>query len=82
MVTLVIAEENNSSGVKEDKSRVTVLVCSNAAGTHKCKLLAMGKSAQPRALADIEFLLVTYWNNKNAWIIQIIVSDWFQNYFN
>ena len=48
--TYVTAEESASSGIKNCKEQLTVLASSNATVTHKCKLLVIGKSPQPRAV--------------------------------
>ncbi|XP_064413472.1 jerky protein homolog [Latimeria chalumnae] len=75
--TLVCHDENSASGVKESKERLTVLTCANAAGTHKCKLLVIGKSARPRAFKGVKVFPVIYRSNKRAWITQELTSDWF-----
>lgn len=79
--SLVAADENAPSGVKDAKERVTVVVCSNAAGTHKCKLLIIAKSANPRALKGFKVLPVIYKNNKKSWITKELTTDWFNNHF-
>ncbi|XP_064410264.1 jerky protein homolog [Latimeria chalumnae] len=79
--TLVCNEEKSASGVKESKERRTVLTCANAAGTHKCKLLVIGKSARPCAFKGVKVFPVIYRSNKRAWIIQELTSDWFDNNF-
>ena len=56
----------NIEGYKESKERNTMLVCSNAAATHKYKLMIIGKSAPPRALKTVEYLPVIYKSNKKA----------------
>ena len=48
--TLVAALESAVPCWKEPKDRVTVLVCSNATGTHKLKLLLIMKYGNPRCL--------------------------------
>ncbi|XP_064423076.1 jerky protein homolog [Latimeria chalumnae] len=79
--TLVCNDENSASGVKESKERLTVLTCANAASTHKCKLLVIGKSARPRAFKGVKVFPVIYQSNKRAWITQELTSDWFDNSF-
>lgn len=63
------------------QKKITVVICSNVAGTHKCKLIVISKSAHPRALKSIKILPVTYRNNKKAWITQQIFTEWFENDF-
>lgn len=56
------------TGGKLSKDRVTVLVCANADGSEKKRLLIIGKSKKPRCFKDITALPVTYLANKNAWM--------------
>lgn len=57
-------DKSGPSGLKEAKEIITVVICSNAAKTHKCKLMIISKSAHPRALKGIKILPVIYCNNK------------------
>jgi hypothetical protein len=79
--TFVCSDEKAASGVKESKERLTVLMCTSAAGTHKCKLMVIGKSAKPRALKGIKILPVIYCANKCACITQEIFGEWFNTHF-
>lgn len=79
--TLATADETNPSGVKDIKERITVLACANAAGTHKCKLMVIGKSAKPRALKGVKVLPLIYKANKRAWITKELVKEWLEDYF-
>jgi hypothetical protein len=82
--TLVCADETNPSGFKEARERVTVLVCSNAAGTHQCELLVISKSKNPRPLKELikkGKLPLIYKGNKKAWITRDLMSEWFENHF-
>lgn len=54
--TLTAANERSVCGMKAAKERVTVFVCANADGTHKCTLLVVGKSAHPHALKGVKML--------------------------
>ena len=56
--SLASGNEYSIEGYKESKERITVLVCSNAAATHKCKLMIIGKSSHLRALKIAEQLPV------------------------
>lgn len=53
-----------------------VLVCSNAAGTHKCRVLVIGKSANPRLIKGLKKsgLPIIYKNFKKAWLTQQICT--------
>jgi hypothetical protein len=79
--TLTAGDEDKASGVKESKERLTVLVCTNAAGTHKLKLIVAGKSAHPRALKGVNNFPVHYHANKRSWITSQLILDCFVNYF-
>lgn len=79
--TLVTADEGTPRGLKDSKERLTVLACANAPGTHKCKLMVIGKSAKPRAFKGIKTFPVIYKANKRAWITQAITTDWFADHF-
>lgn len=70
--TLATSDEKKPSGVKEDKQRITVLVCSNATGTHKCMLLVVGKSVNPHPLKN---------GNKKAWVTREMIIECFKNNF-
>jgi hypothetical protein len=63
------------------KERLTVLACTNAAGTHKLKLTVTGKSARPHALKGVYNFPAYYHANKCAWITSQLMLDWFVNYF-
>lgn len=79
--TLATSDETAPTGVKDAKERVTVAVCSNAAGTHKCKLMVISKSAHPRALKGSKNLPVIYQSNKSAWNTRELTLEWFQKNF-
>lgn len=63
------------------KDRMTVLACSNAAGTYKLKLLMIGKCRKPRCLKNVHVLPVEYKGNKKAWITQEIFKEWLEQSF-
>lgn len=46
-------------GRKQSKNRITFMPCSNASGTHKLKLLMLGKSQKPRTFRNV-YIPVTY----------------------
>ncbi|XP_002941410.1 jerky protein homolog [Xenopus tropicalis] len=75
------AQKPPSSGLEDPKERLTVLACSNAAGTHKARLLVIGKSRNPRAFKGVRVFPVTYTANKQAGITREIFQDWFENHF-
>jgi len=70
-------------GIKQNKDRVTVMVCSNADGSLKLPLFVIGKSAKPRAIKDISksLLPVYYTHQKSAWMSNAIFEEWFEKKF-
>lgn len=79
--TLAGAGEKSAKGFKRNKERLTVLTCANASGTHKLKLLVIGKYKNPRALKNVRHLPVWYDSQGNAWMTAEIFHRWFHNYF-
>ncbi|XP_063775370.1 jerky protein homolog [Pseudophryne corroboree] len=79
--TLTTADDSAPTGIKDSKERITVLGCANAAGTHKSKLVVIGKSLRPRCLKGVNFIPVHYYANRKAWVTREIFSDWFHKHF-
>lgn len=80
-ITLSGMDEGSVSGCKEAKERVTALTCANASGTHKCKLLVIGKSKNPRCFKGVKTLPVIYRANSRAWITRDLMMEWFHDHF-
>jgi hypothetical protein len=55
-------------GVKQPKSRVTILLGTNMDGTNKLPLLMIGRYKQPRAFKGLKQYPLKYLSNKNAWM--------------
>lgn len=72
-----------SHGYKQRKDRVTLLLATNWAGSHKLKPLCIGKFARPRCLQHVNMsqLPVIYTNSKNAWMTAAIFQKWFTDDF-
>ncbi|XP_071055090.1 jerky protein homolog-like [Onthophagus taurus] len=81
--TLAFESEHKVTGHKSSKERITILPCSNAAGTHKLKLLVIGKSKKPRSFkgTTADNLPVDYFNQKKGWMNQQIFQEWFEKIF-
>ena len=79
-ITYVAASEKNAPGHKKSKERVTLMLCSNATGTHKINPLVIGKSAKPRAFKNFKNPL-EYANSKSAWMTTYIFNKWFRESF-
>lgn len=78
--THALANEKTAAGGKVKKDRVTIMLCSNAAGTHKLKPLLIGKYAKPRCFNNFNNPM-DYVNSKNAWMTKHIFTNWFHESF-
>lgn len=78
--TLVHSKEMTAPGRKSSKERLTFLACANGDGSHKLKLLVIGKAKNPRAFKNAT-LPVEYTNSSNAWMTSQIFKEWFQHSF-
>ncbi|XP_007938753.1 jerky protein homolog [Orycteropus afer afer] len=74
-------EAEPGPGFKQSKDRLTVLMCANAAGSHRVKPLVVGRCGSPRALKGIQHLPVAYQAQGRAWVDQEMLSDWFHRVF-
>lgn len=81
--SLASRNEKSAPGHKMNKQRVTVLLCSNASGTHRLRPMCIGKSKKPRALKDISAnaLPVFYRNQKSSWMSTALFTEWFSDEF-
>lgn len=68
-------------GFKMNKDRITVLLCANASGTHKLKLLIIGTYKKPRSFINLASLPIIYKAQSNALMTADIFKDWFFNNF-
>ena len=66
---------------KVSKDRATLLPCANAAGTHKCKLLVVGRYKKPRAFKNMVHPPVHYDATENAWMTTALFNGWFYQCF-
>ncbi|XP_063914808.1 jerky protein homolog-like [Zophobas morio] len=55
--------------------------CANAAGTHKLKLLVIGKAKNPRAFKNINRLPVVYKAQRKGWVTRELFHEWFHEEF-
>lgn len=79
--TLVLGEEKVAVGGKVSKERITIMCCANATGSHKIKILAIGKSKQPRCFPKNGKLPVHYDYSKKAWMTTAIFVKWYDTIF-
>lgn len=80
-ISLVSREEHRAPGKKMSKERVTLMVCTNASGTHKLPLLLIGKSKRPRCFKNAHSLPITYMSQSNAWMDKDLMTKWYQEVF-
>lgn len=78
--TLVSANEKSAPGRKTSKERITFLACCNSDGSHRLKLLVIGKSKNPRAFKNA-VLPVVYKSTVNAWMTAVVFKQWFDENF-
>lgn len=78
--TLAHRSEEVAPGRKMSKERITFMPCANASGSHKLKLLVLGKSKKPRSFGNSN-IPVTYKGQKKAWVTKDIFQDWFYTEF-
>ena len=62
-------------GYKILKDRVFIALCSNFFGTHKMKLLIIGKPANPRCFRNWKQSSVNYTSSKRAWMTREIFEN-------
>lgn len=78
--TLVSSTESTAPGRKTSKERLTFLASCNSDGSHKLKLLVIGKSKNPRAFKNAE-LPVDYKATAKAWMTSPVFKQWFDQCF-
>ncbi|XP_039968733.1 jerky protein homolog-like [Bactrocera tryoni] len=78
--TYVSSMEKRASGVKSEKQRITFLCCSNATGSHKLKLLVIGKAKNSRCFKNFQ-CPTDYNSSKSAWMTSAVFKEWFHESF-
>lgn len=79
--SLASRREQSAPGFKVSKERITAMVCANASGEHKIKLLVIGKSKNPRSFKNVHTLPVSYTSQNSAWMSSVIFLEWYKNEF-
>lgn len=73
---------SNHSGIKNDKSRITLHFCCNADGSDKLPIWFIGKSANPRCFSaaniSISALNAVWKSNRKAWMTSQLMVEWLQ----
>ena len=80
--TLLLPCEDISStrGKKKAKERVSLVVCTNATGTHKIPCTLIGKPKVPACIKNREWP-VTYISQNKAWMDVTTCWKWFEEVF-
>ncbi|XP_061184351.1 tigger transposable element-derived protein 4-like [Saccostrea echinata] len=73
-------KNQQTSGSKKAKERVTAMIATNMTGTDKRKLLVIGKSKDPRCFRGKKSLPVKYAANRNSWMTGEIFSEWIRDF--
>jgi hypothetical protein len=71
------------AGKKLDKTRITIVVATNADGSDRVPLWLIGTAKTPRALRGVNFrALGCVWrHNKAAWMRHDIMEDWLRSFY-
>jgi len=72
----LVFKKESCHGGKLSKERVTVLACANATGTHKLRLLVIGKSRSPCCFKNVKSFPVDYVSQSRAWMTAELFSNW------
>ncbi len=75
----LVFKNESCHGGKLSKERITVLACSNATGSHKLRLLVIGKSRSPRCFKNVKSFPVDYVSQSRAWMTAELFTDWLKN---
>lgn len=78
--TLVTSKEKTAPGRKTSKERLTFLTCCNSDGSHRLRLLVIGKAKNPRAFKNA-VLPVDYKATAKAWMTGVVFKQWFEQCF-
>lgn len=75
--SFVFKNETCLSG-KLSKERFTVLVCTNSTGTHKLKLVVVGKSRSHCCFKNVRTFPCEYFAQNRAWMTGTLFTNWIQ----
>jgi hypothetical protein len=78
---MVSGTENTAPGFKIWEGQITVIVCSNASGSHKLPLLMVGKSVKPRYFKRVSNIPINYKAQKNKWMSVELFKTWYFSEF-
>ncbi|KAJ6134766.1 hypothetical protein N7523_001088 [Penicillium sp. IBT 18751x] len=71
------------AGQKQDKTRVTLVIATNATGTDRLPIWLIGEAKTPRALRGVNTRALGYvWRyNDAAWMRSDIMTDWLRDFY-
>lgn len=71
------------SSIRVYRERLTVLCCTNATGSHKLKLVCIGRGQRVRTFTtqEVKNLSVNYYSQETAWMDSDIFKNWFHSVF-
>jgi hypothetical protein len=71
------------SGIKMDKSRISLAFCCNASGKDRLPIWLIGKAKTPRALKGLNLstMGVVWRHNQKAWMTALIMKEWLQSFY-
>jgi len=80
--SILMPNEDISStrGKKKAKDRVSLIVCTNASGTHKIPCVMIGKPKEPTCIKDRHWPIL-YFNQAKAWMDVETYWKWFNEVF-
>jgi len=81
--TYISREEKSLPGFKASKNQLNLLLGGKASGTLKLKPLLVYHSKTPRVMKGIlkSRLPVIWISNRKAWVMQLILSEWYCKHF-
>lgn len=82
--TFVAKKVKQARGRKADKTRITVMFCVNASGSHKMKPLVIHTARHPRSfnhLSDMRDAPVYWRASPKGWMRGTVMTEWFQSCF-
>ena len=71
------------AGVKGNKSRISIVFCTNATGSDKMPAWVIGTARRPRSLqyANVGAMGITWRWNKKAWMTTPIMVEWLKAFY-
>ena len=68
----------NQSGIRKNKSRITLVACMNCTGSDQFPLWIIGQAKVPHSLhgVNIQALSGVWRSNKEAWMTSLIMREW------